>query len=255
MLSAQTASAEILSDRYQGVRDTTLSLIADLRPEDTVVQTMPDVSPTKWHLAHVTWFFERFVLEPYLQGYSRFDDQYHYLFNSYYNSAGDMHARPKRGLLSRPVLADVLEYRAVVDAAMHELLLAQDVQRIVGQRGRRRGGAGGVLARSSGRARQAERCVHGRHAANGKTVAPMPVRHAIGVAHNAWQGRNVGHLIKDPLVHGLDELLCGIDTGRHTHAWLVRSRNFPDGITDLDDVCGNGHARHPRNKNSRRVLT
>ena len=114
MLSAETASAEILSDRYQGVRDTTLSLIADLRPEDTVVQTMPDVSPTKWHLAHVTWFFERFVLEPYLQGYSRFDDQYHYLFNSYYNSVGDMHARPKRGLLSRPVLADVLEYRDMV---------------------------------------------------------------------------------------------------------------------------------------------
>lgn len=124
MLSAETASAEILSIRFQSVRDTTLSLIADLQAEDTVVQTMPDVSPTKWHLAHVTWFFERFVLEPYLENYSRFDDQYHYLFNSYYNSVGDMHARPKRGLLSRPALADVLEYRASVDAAMHALLIA-----------------------------------------------------------------------------------------------------------------------------------
>jgi len=125
MLSAETASAEILSQRFQSVRDTTLSLIADLQAEDTVVQTMPDVSPTKWHLAHVTWFFERFVLEPYLENYSRFDDQYHYFFNSYYNSVGDMHARPKRGLLSRPALADVLEYRASVDAAMHELLDAR----------------------------------------------------------------------------------------------------------------------------------
>ncbi|MCP5089884.1 MAG: hypothetical protein GY949_03070 [Gammaproteobacteria bacterium] len=62
MLTAETASAEILSQHFQSVRDTTLSLIADLQAEDTVVQTMPDVSPTKWHLAHVTWFFERFVV-------------------------------------------------------------------------------------------------------------------------------------------------------------------------------------------------
>ncbi|MCJ7591074.1 MAG: DinB family protein, partial [Woeseiaceae bacterium] len=68
-----------LSDRYRRTREQTLALIADLRPEDTVVQTMPDVSPTKWHLAHVTWFFERFVLEAGLPGYSRFDDQFHFL--------------------------------------------------------------------------------------------------------------------------------------------------------------------------------
>ncbi len=122
MLSAQPKSTDVLSDRYQSVRGLTLSLIADLQPEDTVVQTMPDVSPTKWHLAHVTWFFERFVLEPNLANYARFDDRYHYIFNSYYYTAGKMHARANRGLLSRPTLKQVLEYRSYVDTAMHQLL-------------------------------------------------------------------------------------------------------------------------------------
>ena len=122
MLTAQTASADALSDRFRNVRSTTLALIKDLEPEDTVVQTMPDVSPTKWHLAHVTWFFERFVLEPKLANYKRFDDSYHYVFNSYYYTVGKMHARPKRGLLSRPTLGQVLEYRSYVDTAMHQLL-------------------------------------------------------------------------------------------------------------------------------------
>ncbi len=133
MLFAQSKSTDSLSDRYQSVRGLTLSLIADLRPEDTVVQTMPDVSPTKWHLAHVTWFFERFVLEPYLENYSRFDDQYHYLFNSYYYSAGQMHARPKRGLLSRPTLTEILDYRAYVDTAMHQLLHTHGTDKTVVQ--------------------------------------------------------------------------------------------------------------------------
>ena len=115
-------SAAALSDRYCSVREQSLRLIAELLPEDTVVQTMPDVSPTKWHLAHVTWFFERFVLEPNLKSYSRFDEQYHFLFNSYYYTAGQMHARPKRGLLSRPTLAQVLDYRSYVDTAMQQLL-------------------------------------------------------------------------------------------------------------------------------------
>jgi ergothioneine biosynthesis protein EgtB len=108
--------AESLRDRYERVRATSLALITDLRPEDTVIQSMPDVSPTKWHLAHVTWFFERFVLEP--CGVPRFDDEYHYLFNSYYNSVGEMHPRSQRGLISRPTLADVLDYRARVDEQM-----------------------------------------------------------------------------------------------------------------------------------------
>ncbi len=115
-------TAAVLSDRYRKIREQSLALIAELQPEDTVVQSMPDVSPTKWHLAHVTWFFERFVLEPCLRDYARFDDQYHYLFNSYYYTAGQMHARPKRGLLSRPTLAQVLDYRSYVDTAMQQLL-------------------------------------------------------------------------------------------------------------------------------------
>ena len=118
---AETTSAA-LSDRYRKIREQSLALIAGLQPEDTVIQSMPDVSPTKWHLAHVTWFFERFVLEPNLRGFTRFDNQYHYLFNSYYYSAGEMHARPKRGLLSRPSLAQVLDYRSYVDTAMQQLL-------------------------------------------------------------------------------------------------------------------------------------
>ena len=107
---------------FSSVRATTLSLCRHLQPEDYVVQSMPDVSPTKWHMAHVTWFFERFVLEPYLEGYRRFDEGYHYLFNSYYYTAGSMHPRPRRGLLTRPLVGEILDYRAHVDAAMYKLL-------------------------------------------------------------------------------------------------------------------------------------
>lgn len=111
-----------LSNRYRLTREQTLSLVAELQPEDTVVQSMPDVSPTKWHLAHVTWFFERFVLEGHLPNYSRFDDRYHYLFNSYYYTAGQMHTRADRGLLSRPTLRQILDYRSYVDTAVQQLL-------------------------------------------------------------------------------------------------------------------------------------
>ena len=86
---------------------------------------MPDVSPTKWHLAHVTWFFERFVLESYAKDYSRFDESFHYLFNSYYNTVGRMHARSERGLLSRPTLGQILDYRSHVDAALVTMLQTQ----------------------------------------------------------------------------------------------------------------------------------
>ncbi len=122
MILVHTKSADDLPERFISARGLTLSLIADLQPEDTVVQTMPDVSPTKWHLAHVTWFFERFVLEPHLPGYQRFNEQFHYLFNSYYYTAGQMHARPKRGLLSRPTLTQIIDYRSYVDTAMLQLL-------------------------------------------------------------------------------------------------------------------------------------
>ena len=104
------------------VRATTLRLVEELRAEDTVVQSMPDVSPTKWHLAHVTWFFERFVLEP--SGVPRLDDEYHFLFNSYYNSVGEMHPRPQRGMITRPTYEEVLAYRAYVDEKLLRLLEA-----------------------------------------------------------------------------------------------------------------------------------
>ena len=125
---AEPESIESPRERYQRVRETSLRLIADLQPEDTVVQSMPDVSPTKWHLAHVTWFFERFVLEA--CDVRRFDDEYHYLFNSYYNSVGTMHPRPKRGEITRPTLSEVLDYRAHVDETMTALL---DAGRIGGE--------------------------------------------------------------------------------------------------------------------------
>ena len=107
---------------FERVRSTSLDLVGTLAPEDTVVQSMPDVSPTKWHLAHVTWFFERFVLEEYDDAYRRLNDGYDFLFNSYYYSAGQMHARPRRGLLTRPTLEEVIAYRRHVDAAIQQLL-------------------------------------------------------------------------------------------------------------------------------------
>ena len=125
MLNIIDKPTQSLRERFERVRATTLDLTADLRPEDTVVQSMPDVSPTKWHLAHVTWFFERFVLES--CGVERLNDEYHYLFNSYYNSVGAMHPRPKRGEITRPTLDEVLEYRAHVDAAMLSLLDAGNI--------------------------------------------------------------------------------------------------------------------------------
>ncbi|MFT4089030.1 MAG: DinB family protein, partial [Gordonia sp. (in: high G+C Gram-positive bacteria)] len=87
---------------FQQVREYTESLAAPLSPEDQTVQSMPDTSPTKWHRAHVTWFFETFVLAELESGYSPFQDDYWFLFNSYYESVGPQYARPSRGLISRP---------------------------------------------------------------------------------------------------------------------------------------------------------
>ena len=111
-----------LAQQYLEARSVMPRLCEPLTPEDTVVQSMPDVSPSKWHLAHVTWFFEQFILREYSDNYAPVDERYHYLFNSYYYSAGQMHARPQRGLLSRPTLAEILDYRAHVDAAMQALI-------------------------------------------------------------------------------------------------------------------------------------
>jgi ergothioneine biosynthesis protein EgtB len=107
---------------YQAVRDATSALCEPLAPEDTVPQSMPDASPVKWHLAHTTWFFEQFLLAYFDGRYRRFHDGWDYLFNSYYQTVGPMHARPRRGLLTRPTLDQVRDYRAYVDAAMHDLL-------------------------------------------------------------------------------------------------------------------------------------
>jgi ergothioneine biosynthesis protein EgtB len=111
-----------LSDRYRRVRARTEALAEPLAPEDCVVQTMPDVSPTKWHLAHVTWFFETFVLRPHLAGYEPLDERYAFLFNSYYVQAGPRHARDQRGYISRPTMSEVYTYRAWVDSHMQRLL-------------------------------------------------------------------------------------------------------------------------------------
>ena len=107
-----------LRSLYRRVREATEALCAPLSAEDMQVQTMPDVSPSKWHLAHTTWFFETFVLKRGKPGYQPFDPRYEQLFNSYYNSVGAQHPRPRRGLLSRPALEDVRRYRRNVDEAV-----------------------------------------------------------------------------------------------------------------------------------------
>ncbi|GCE51158.1 ergothioneine biosynthesis protein EgtB [Thermosporothrix hazakensis] len=104
-----------LIDQYQRVRRFTESLCEPLETEDYVIQSMPDVSPTKWHLAHVTWFWETFLLASRQANYRSLHPQYAYLFNSYYNSLGQRHCRPKRGLISRPTVKETYEYRRYVD--------------------------------------------------------------------------------------------------------------------------------------------
>ena len=115
------ASAELLA-RYLDVRTRTTALAAPLSPEDCQVQSMPDASPVKWHLAHVTWFFETFVLERFEPDFEPFDPAYRVLFNSYYQAVGEQHPRAQRGLVSRPPLDGVLAWRAQVDARMARLL-------------------------------------------------------------------------------------------------------------------------------------
>src|SRR5882672_11452976 len=97
----QTAGSERAA-RFLSVRALTEQLAAPLSPEDQTVQSMPDASPTKWHLAHTTWFFETFLLRPHLRGYKPFDPAYEYLFNSYYEAVGPRHPRPQRGMVTRP---------------------------------------------------------------------------------------------------------------------------------------------------------
>jgi hypothetical protein len=111
-----------IAERYQAVRHASLALAEPLSPEDSALQSMEDASPTKWHLAHTSWFFETLVLEEAVAGYTPFHPHFRMLFNSYYNSVGEQYPRPRRGLLSRPDLAEVLAYRRHVDDEMLALL-------------------------------------------------------------------------------------------------------------------------------------
>ncbi|HZE12411.1 MAG TPA: ergothioneine biosynthesis protein EgtB [Chthoniobacterales bacterium] len=118
--------AEQLLERYRAVRNFTTRLCCDLEPEDYVVQSMPDVSPTKWHLAHTSWFFETFVVKVWMPRYRSEVPQYAYLFNSYYNAAGDMHRRDLRGLISRPTVAETYRFRESIDQCVGQLLSGAD---------------------------------------------------------------------------------------------------------------------------------
>src|SRR3954466_16166807 len=111
-----------LIERFRQVRDFTTRLCQGLEPEDCVVQSMPDVSPTKWHLAHTSWFFETFVVKVWMPQSRPEVPQYAYLFNSYYNAAGDMHRRDLRGLISRPTVAETYRFRESIDECVSKLL-------------------------------------------------------------------------------------------------------------------------------------
>jgi ergothioneine biosynthesis protein EgtB len=113
-----------LLERYRSVRAATEALASPLSPEDQVLQSMPSASPTKWHRAHTTWFFETFVLVP--RGAPTVREEYGFIFNSYYEAVGPRHARPKRGILSRPSCEEIAGYRRTVDGRMIELLSSAD---------------------------------------------------------------------------------------------------------------------------------
>jgi ergothioneine biosynthesis protein EgtB len=128
----QESGGAALANRYQEVRRFTEALCEPLSPEDCVIQPMPDASPTKWHLAHTSWFFETFILAPRTPGFEPFHPSFGYLFNSYYNAVGERHARPDRGLVSRPALDEVYRYRSHVDTRMQALLDSGDEARLDG---------------------------------------------------------------------------------------------------------------------------
>src|ERR1700691_1410219 len=120
--AATSAERDEAVARLRVIRRRSEELAKPLLPEDMVVQSMPDVSPTKWHLAHTSWFFETFLLAPHLEGYRVFDPVYAHLFNSYYEAVGPRHPRPARGLLSRHGVEEIAAYRTQVSAAMEQLI-------------------------------------------------------------------------------------------------------------------------------------
>jgi ergothioneine biosynthesis protein EgtB len=114
--------SDSLSGDFNRVRAASVAICRPLATEDYVVQSMADASPAKWHLAHTSWFFEQFILKPHARGYRAFQPQFEYLFNSYYQTVGPMHQRPRRGLLTRPTVAEILAYRSHIDEQMQRLL-------------------------------------------------------------------------------------------------------------------------------------
>src|SRR5437773_6965451 len=120
------SGVESLCARFRDVRNFTARLAENLAPEDCVVQSMPDVSPTKWHLAHTTWFFETFILKKWMPRYRAEIPEYAFLFNSYYNAAGAMHRRDLRGLISRPTVKEAQRYRSSIDLHIVNLLSIAD---------------------------------------------------------------------------------------------------------------------------------
>jgi len=118
----RSGTASSLVERYASTRVLSEALVVPLSEADATLQSMPDASPAKWHLAHTTWFFETFLLRDRVPGYRLFDEQWPFLFNSYYETEGERIARPRRGMLSRPTLREILGWRAHVDEAMQPLL-------------------------------------------------------------------------------------------------------------------------------------
>ena len=125
-LFAQTLETQPLLGLFADVRARTMTMVEGLHPEDMTVQSMEDASPTKWHLAHTSWFFEQFVLKPHARGYATPDERFAHLFNSYYVQAGPRYARPQRGLVTRPTVDEIVDYRQGIDAAVEALIESGD---------------------------------------------------------------------------------------------------------------------------------
>ena len=121
LLQADSDAGELTAALHR-TRRLTETLAQPLSAEDQTVQSMSDTSPTKWHRAHTTWFFETFLLKPYIDDYTEFDKHFGYLFNSYYEAVGARHPRPDRGMVTRPGIADIAAYRVHVDEAMTRLM-------------------------------------------------------------------------------------------------------------------------------------